>query len=183
MIETLVLPARFTRMRIFAGVVGALLIGVSLYLLAALLDRAFAVVVGTSAVVAGLVGVVASRTGFGRRVIGLARNVELVSAIVAFAVPVLLNVFVRLNYERYIWVIEQPGICGSMGSGALLFAAALISWPFAFGALGLLVATRRGGERLFPRAGLYAGGILLIIGVFLVVGDPQPFANLLGCSR
>ena len=116
-------------------------------------------------------------------IIGGARQVALFITIVALAMPLLLNLFIRLDYDRYIWVITQPGRCGYLGSGPLFVWIGLQSWLIAFAAFVSLVLTRSAKPRLVPSVGLLAGAGVVAVGAVLVFTQPQLVAYLLGCSR
>lgn len=115
-----------------------------------------------------------------RRAIGAARSVALFIAIVAAAFPLVLNIFVQLDTERLIWVINQPGPCRFFGGRFVLFLA-LQSWLIGFFAFASFLLMRRGQR--FPTAAALAGGIVVAIGTVLVLTQPQLVATVLGCVR
>ncbi|MEK6225490.1 MAG: hypothetical protein AABM40_04260 [Chloroflexota bacterium] len=105
------------------------------------------------------------------------------TVLIALALPALAEVFIRLSYERYIWVISQAGPCSYLGSVSLIASILFVSFLIGFGALGILVATRGANEPLLPRSGMYFGIGAIALGALLVGPDPHPLAFLLGCLR
>ena len=108
---------------------------------------------------------------------------NLLAAAVCFllALPFLANAFIRLNYERYVWVIQQPGACAYLGSGPRLLSVAVFSWIAALAAFGLLLLSRPTPGPWFPRPGFYAGVGAVLFAAAVVVSVPSPVAFALGC--
>jgi hypothetical protein len=112
-----------------------------------------------------------------------ARQVEGALVVVALSLPVLLYLFGHLTTERYVWLIAQNGICAHLFSAALLFASVIMGGSLAVGALGILIATRRPGDVLFPRLGLVVGfGVVTALAVIAVLAPPELGARLLACT-
>lgn len=116
----------------------------------------------------------------GVRAIAAARHLALFIAIVAAAFPLVLNLFVQLDVERLLWVIDQPGRCAFFG-GKFLLLVAPQSWLVAFGAFAAFLLMRRGQP--FPSGAALAGGAVVALGTVLVISQPQLVATLIGCGR
>ena len=115
--------------------------------------------------------------------IRFARQLAVFISILASAFPFVLNLFIRLDSERYIWVITQPGRCGYLGSGPLFTWIAGQSWLIGFAALVALMLTRRGQPHVFPAAGTLGGIAVVTLAVLLAVTQPEFVARLIGCAR
>jgi len=115
--------------------------------------------------------------------IRFARQLAVFISILASAFPFVLNLFIRLDSERYIWVITQPGRCGYLGSGPLFIWIAGQSWLIGFAALVALLLTRRGQPHVFPAAGTLGGIAVVTLAVLLAVTQPEFVARLIGCAR
>ena len=118
-----------------------------------------------------------------RRSIGAARQLAVFITIVAFATPLVLNRFIWLDYGRYVWVINQPGRCAYLGSGALFLSVSVQAWLISLTAFVALILMRRARQRLVPSVGLIAASAVVALAAFLALTQPQIVASLLGCSR
>lgn len=123
------------------------------------------------------------RVEAGRSGVAFARQLAVFIAIVGSAFPFVLNLFIRVDTDRYLWVITQPGRCAYLGSGPLWIWMAGQSLLIGFAAFVALVLTRRGQAHLFPAAGTLAGGIVVAVGVALALAAPELAAQLIGCGR
>jgi hypothetical protein len=113
----------------------------------------------------------------------LARQLAVFISIVAAAFPLVLNLFIRLDHDRYIWVITQPGRCSYLGSGPLFIWLAGQSLLIGFAAFVALVLTRRGQPHVFPTAGTLAGVLVVALAVALAVTQPEFVARAIGCAE
>lgn len=170
------------RARATAGVVGAGLVAFGVWSAVRPANAGFSAIAAALAVSLALFALVAGRRGSIPRAMIVIRSVLLAAGMVAIATPFLANAFVRLTYDRYIWVISQSGPCAYLGSSSILVSVLLVSTVVAFGVLGMLVGTRGPGVQLFPRPGLYLGAGIVALGGLLTLPDPRWFAFLIGCS-
>jgi hypothetical protein len=95
--------------------------------------------------------------------------------------PLAFNLFAHLDADRYAWVTAQSGPCAHMEPAAFMCSTYFTSWLLAFGALGLLLGTRRLGDDLFRRLGIYVGALLAMFTILVALFAPGVAAALLGC--
>lgn len=100
-------------------------------------------------------------------------------ALFAAAGPWLLREWIRGDYDRYVWVIQQGYPCSHMGSGPGILWVFGTSWLAAVGALVYAATFHLTVLRVF--AGLSLGVALLAATAAAMFPDPAIFARVLGC--
>lgn len=133
-------------------------------------------IVAASAIAFALARVPARRT----HKVDALRSAVVGVALSALAAPLLVNQWIRGDYDRYIWVIHQRGPCGYMGSGPGVLVLFGAGWVLGIALLGLAVATHR-AERRVADVGIATGAVLIVGMALVLFVDQALFARLLGC--
>ncbi len=171
-----------TASRYVAGAFGTVLGGLSAFYLGSYVYHSLGFVLTTAVVLLSVAAIVVSAQGRWPGALAGFRQAVVATALLAFAAPILLYVFAHLTLERYVWAIAQPGLCSHLGSAAVTFTSAMIGWSLASGALGVLIATRRADDRLFPRGGALLAGVLIAVSAAIAIVGPNVGALALGCT-
>lgn len=100
-------------------------------------------------------------------------------ALFAAVGPVLLAVWTRADYVRYVWIIEQGPPCSSMGGGPGMLWVLGTSWLVAIAAGVYSIASRLTVGRV--GFGIGVGLVLIAATALAMFPIPAVFAFALGC--
>ncbi|HEV8536872.1 MAG TPA: hypothetical protein VGR87_14290 [Candidatus Limnocylindria bacterium] len=100
-------------------------------------------------------------------------------AVFAAVGPILLNAWIRGDYDRFIWVIRQKAPCDSMGGGPGTLWVFGTSWLAAAAATAYAVASGLDARRV--AYGVAVGTSLCLVTALAMFPAPEVFAFVLGC--
>jgi hypothetical protein len=114
-----------------------------------------------------------------------ARRAPLASIAIALAVyaalgPVILNDWIRGDYDRYVWVIHQGYPCSSMGGGPGTVWVFATSWLTALAAAAYAVSLAPSRGQIV--GGVLIGGLVVALTAAAMFPVPEVFATLIGCE-
>lgn len=154
--------------RLVVGACALALLAMAVYLVVGVVNREAGVAAGL--VIAIGLALTARREARWR---AASRTVLTLGSAFGLAFPVLVSAFAHISDERYLWVISQHGVCAHLGSAAVLVLSGAVGICFAFGAVGLLIATKRPLEPLGSTKAIQVAGVVIFVLGAIVVGKPE----------